>query len=81
MTIILSGPAATAAQAQNALVRAGFPLLDGEAGTDPHGLPPTVTGGDPAEPQAFAAVTGSDVNAAGAAVAPYGWVLRAARPT
>lgn len=79
-TLIFSGPARTAGQAQNALARAGFPMLEGDAGSDPHGLPATVDGSTPSEPQAFIAVRGDDVDAANSMAGNYGWALRACRP-
>ncbi|MBV9805223.1 MAG: hypothetical protein JO130_18640 [Solirubrobacterales bacterium] len=79
-TLIFSGPASSAGQAQNAMVRAGFPALDGAAGTDAHGMPDMIDGSEPPTPQAFLAVMGDDLDGAQATATAYGWLLRACRP-
>jgi hypothetical protein len=76
-TITLSGRSDAASQAETALSREGFTVIDDYR----HGLPPMATGVEPTEPQAFVTVCGEDINAAHDAVKDYGWVLRSHHKT
>ena len=74
LTILVSGPKATVAQARNVLGVAGFRVLDTDRD---HGYPATVTGKKIREAQAFVTVEGDDVDRAHEVVTPLHWRLRA----